>query len=146
MEFKINSVHTKNTMQNTNQVNYNSLMLCRPLLADNWQAWVPYLSQVHSIFDLIEITKIETVDYRDIKKIVESNIIGMSDRNKIKKERKLANNRRAAKNFRNRALSANKVSAQRINQLRKERDNLLRMKKTLQEEINHFTQLQTIDF
>ena len=127
-------------METLYQQNCNSLMLCRPILADNWTAWVPYLARKHNLFDLIDIKKIETVDYREIKKIVESSIIKKSDRIKIKKERKLANNRRAARNFRNRALSANKVEAQSISQMRKERDYLLREKNDLYKEVNFYKQ------
>ena len=127
-------------MQTTAQHNYNCLMLCRPILADNWQTWVPHLSRIQSIFNLVDLQKIEKVEYREIKKIVESEIIGKSDREKIKKERKLANNRRAARNFRNRALSSSQAEALRIRKLRKERDYLAREKQQLYKEIYFFKQ------
>ena len=117
-------------------------MLCRPLLVDNWQVWIPHLKkcQLKSIINLLDSAKIESVDYREIKKIIESDTISESDRKEIRKQRKLANNRRAAKRFRQRACDKLSKDSRSVESLQRERNLLLREKEMLVQETNYYRQ------
>ena len=123
-------------------MNYGILMLCRPLLADNWQAWMPHLRklQLKSVINLIDSRKIESVEYREIKKIIESDTISESDRKEIKKQRRLANNRRAARRFRERACETLSTESRSVESLKREKNSLLKEKELLLRETNYYRQ------
>ncbi|KAI6657374.1 hypothetical protein LOD99_122 [Oopsacas minuta] len=115
-------------------------MICGPILVDNWQRWKEYFhtTKIESLMFLIDLKKIETVEYREIKKVLECDSISVSDKNKIKKERKLANNRRAARNFRERGLKTEFSDIKSVETLKKVKDSLLREKERLLKETEYY--------
>ena len=115
-------------------------MLCRPLLVENWQSWLPHLQkfQLQTVINLIDMRKIESVDYREIKKIIESDLVCESDRKEIRKQRRLANNRRAARRFRERACDILSTDTRSVESLRREKNLLLKEKEILLQETNFY--------
>ena len=124
--------------------NYNKLMLCQALLVDNLQEYTPYLlmgAPLTSIIPVIDTKKIEDVEYRDIKKILDNETICPKDKEHIKKQRKLANNRRAAKKFRERAMQDDSLEYSNLKNLASERNKLAKEKRQLEAEIEKYKKL-----
>ena len=124
--------------------NYAKLMLCRPLLVDNLLGSIPYyhmMTPLTSILPMIANKKIESVEYRDIKKILDNETICPKDKDYIKKQRKLANNRRAAKKFRERAMQDDSSDYFNLKDLVSEKIKLANEKRQLEAEIEKYKKL-----
>lgn len=119
--------------------NIEKLMQCQPILFSNWEDNLPYIQhRSGSVQMSFDTKKIEEVAFRDLKRILESNVLIQKDKDFIQKQRKLANNRRAAKSFRNRAITTDGDLESDLNNLEETKMQLEREKAKLQKEIDNY--------